>query len=232
MNDKGNKLFIIRGKADGKNVKFDPKDKQTVLDVCFNPTEYSIDKTNVFSMAAIPGLESPIIQYSRGNARTLSIELLLDTYTYNGKKDVHKQYISKLETFLSIDGEIHAPPPCKIVWGLLEFVGVLQDMRKRYVLFLDDGTPVRARVTLTWKEYVPVDIQIKTTPRSSPDRRKIHTLKEGDSLWFIAYRAYGEPRYWKVLAEANNIDDPRRLEPGKQIVIPPLKKGSEIQSAG
>jgi len=104
-------------------------------------------------------------------------------------------------------------------------VGVLDSMKKRYILFLDGGIPVRARVTLSFKEYIPVEIQIKKSPRSSPDRLKKYVIKEGDSLWQLSYKEYGEPYYWRIIAEANKIDNPILLEPGKEIDIPPKIRG-------
>ena len=222
MNEQKNKLLIIRGKLRGPVVMFDPGDASAVLRVYFNPTEYSLDKRTGYAEGAIPGLDSPIIQFTSGQARTLSLELLLDTYTYANKEDVREKYVTRLERLSVVDGELHAPPPCKVVWGSMEFVGVLEDLRKRYVFFLDDGTPVRARVNLTFKEYIPVELQVIRTPRSSPDRRKTRLVHEGDTLWAIAYDNYGSPAYWKVLAEANDIDDPREIKPGDEIVLPPL----------
>ena len=77
------------------------------------------------------------------------------------------------------------------------------------------------------KEYIPVEIQVKDSPFSSPDRTKKFLVKEGDSIWQISYTAYGDPKYWRVIAEENNIDDPRFLEPGKEITIPPLREEGE-----
>jgi hypothetical protein len=224
MAAKKDKLIIIRGKFQGSQVEFSSGESSAVFKVCFNPSEYTVSKRANYVEAAVPGLDSPIIQFNRGEARTLSIELLLDTVTYEDGGDVRMLYVQKLQSFLLVDGELHAPPPCKVVWGSLEFVGLLQDLTKRYVMFQDDGTPVRARVTLNFKEYVPVDLQLSATPRASPDRRKAHTLKRGETLWQLAHEAYGDPRYWKVIAEKNNIDTPRKLTPGRAIVIPPLER--------
>jgi Contractile injection system tube protein/LysM domain len=217
------KLTIVRGTYRGNKADF--SGASDTLTVTFNPSEYTIEKKNTYSEAAIPGLDAPIIQFSRGEARTLSMELLLDTYTYDDQADIRDAHIKTLEKFLAVDGELHAPPPCKVVWGSLVFVGVLEDTRKQFVLFLEDGRPVRARVTLTWKEYIPVEIQVRRMPRASPDKRKIHTFCEGDSIWKIAYDAYGDSRYWKFISEANAIDDPLRIEPGQRIAIPALKEG-------
>lgn len=214
-------LIIMRGKLEGKKARFEDN---AVINICFNPNEYSLDKSNTYAEAAIPGLNSPIIQFTSGKAKALSLELLLDTYTYDNGEDIRKKYIEKLEKLIEIDGEFHAPPPCKVIWGSLEFVGVLESMKKKYVLFLDDGIPVRAHVTLAFKEYIPVEIQIKQSPRSSPDRLKGYVIKEGDSLWQLAYREYGDPGYWRIIAEANGIDNPLSLEPAQQIFLPPLER--------
>jgi hypothetical protein len=221
MPEQGKKLTIIVGTYSGKKAIFDEGKK---IEVPFNPSEYSVDKSNSFSEATIPGLGSPIIQFTSGNTKTLSLELLLDTQAYDDGEDIRRKYIDKLEKLVEIDGELHAPPPCKVIWGTFEFVGVLDSLGKRYVLFLDDGTPVRARVTLSFKEYVPVEIQVRETPRSSPDRFKRHLIKEGDSLWYLSYKHYGEPGQWRVIADANKIDNPRILGAGEEIVVPPLEK--------
>lgn len=216
------KLSIIQGKWEKNKVKFD--NRSSVIEVSFNPTEYSINKNNVFSEASIPGLGSPIIQFNRGNVKTLSLELLLDTYSDGKGEDLKKKYIDRLEKLVNLDGDLHAPPPCKVLWGNLEFIGVLERLQKRYILFRDDGIPVRARVTLNFKEYIPVEIQTKSTPLSSPDRVKRYLVKEGDSLWQISHEAYGDPGFWRFIAEENSIDNPKSLEIGKEIVLPPLKE--------
>ena len=225
MVEKKDKLIIIRGKFQGSEVEFSSQSSDA-FKVCFNPTDYTISKKTSYAEAAVPGLDSPIIQFNRGEARILSIELLLDTYTYDDGGDVRTAYLQKLQSYLLVDGELHAPPPCKVVWGSLEFVGLLEDLSTRFVLFQDDGTPVRVRVTLSFKEYIPVSMQLSATPRSSPDRRKVHTLKRGETLWQLAYQAYGDPRYWKVIAEENNIDTPRKLTPGTGLVIPRLERNA------
>jgi len=219
----GNKnLKIVRGKVTGSSVLFDESEGKNVLTLPFNPTDYSIEKKNNFASAAVPGLESPIIQYASGDARVLSLEVMLDSYTYGQQQDLRDLYLAKIDRFLAIDEELHAPPPCKVIWGSLQFVGVLEDVKKQFVLFLDDGTPVRARVTLSFREYIPVEVQVHETQRASPDRYKLRTVKEGEALWHIAADAYGDPRMWKVLANANSLDDPFRLYTGSKLLIPKL----------
>jgi hypothetical protein len=214
------KLKIVRGKKTGSSVEFDESEAANVLNLPFNPTDYSIEKKNNFASAAIPGLESPIIQYASGDARVLSLEVMLDSYTYGQQQDLRDLYLATIDRFLAIDEELHAPPPCKVIWGSLQFVGVLENVKKQFVLFLDNGTPVRARVTFSFREYIPVEVQVRETPVSSPDRYKLRTVKQGEALWHIAADAYGDPRMWKVLANANGLDDPFRLRTGSELLIP------------
>lgn len=213
------KLSIIEGQLIGGMAVFVPGN---IIEIPFNPTEYSIDKSNSYSEATIPGLESPLVQFSHGANRTLSFELLLDTYAYEKGADVRSRYIERLEKLIEVNGIFHAPPPCKIVWGSTEFIGVLESMQKQYLMFKEDGIPVRARVNLSFKEYVPLLMQMAKSPRSSPDKHKIHLIKEGDSLWRLAYEEYGDPAYWRFIADKNQIDDPVNLVAGQKLILEPL----------
>jgi hypothetical protein len=222
-------LKIIPGVLEGGSFKFEETNK---IEVCFNPTDYSVNKSNQFSEEKNRGLGSGLIQFSHGNSGSLTLKLLLDTYAVAGdtKEDVRKKYIEKLEKLIEIDGEIHAPPPCQVIWGSLVYTGVVESIDKEYILFTGDGTPVRARVTLKLKEFVPVEIQVKKYAMSSPDRRKVFTVKEGDSIWMLANKAYGDPGSWRVIAEANKIDDPKELDAGQDIIIPVLVKNRGMVS--
>jgi LysM repeat protein len=49
-----------------------------------------------------------------------------------------------------------------------------------------------------------------------------HTVEEGDSLWAIAERFYGDGNQWGRIAEANadQVPDPNVIQPGQVLVIP------------
>lgn len=221
MIDEPERMTLTRGAYRGNKADFSGGE---TLVVHFNPTEYTLNKSSSYAEAAIPGLDVPVIQFSRGEARSLDFELLLDTITYGDQADIRETHLQALEKFLYVDGDLHAPPPCRINWGSLVFVGVVQDVKKRFVLFTREGIPVRARVTVTVKEYVPVDIQVRRNPRASPDRLKTWRVREGDQLWTLAHRAYGDPALWKRIAEANDIHDPLALEVGRDLRIPVLEQ--------
>ena len=185
--------------------------------VLFNPSDYTMEKSNEFASINIPGLESPMLQFSRGNLETLTMDLFFDSYEEN--KDV-RDYTSKITDLLKIDPEIHAPPILRFVWGSLNFTCVLSRVSKKFTMFRSDGIPVRATLSITFNEYMT---EVRK-PLESSDRTKSYTIKQGDSLWAIAAREYGDAAFWRLIAGKNRIENPRVLEIGREITIPPLEE--------
>ena len=193
------------------------------IPVRFNPTDYNLDKSTTFADQSLPGFTSPVTQFAGGEAETLSMELFFDTYEDTEEKDVRVQYTDKIDDLLEVEGETHAPPICRFIWGGLDFRCVLESAQKQFTMFLEDGTPVRARVNVTFKEYRPPDWQRRENPRESADRTKRHRVTEDETLWLIAAAEYGDPRRWRPIADANGITNPRTLQPGDELVIPTLE---------
>ncbi len=194
--------------------------KGKAIKVCFNPNQYSLDHGNQLTEIAIPGLRAPILQYVRGNSRTLSMELLFDTY--EARKDVRKEYTDKIYKLLDIDATTHVPPICTFAWKDFQFKCVLERVGGRFTMFLEDGTPVRATLNVSFKEYVEVNVLVREDPTQSADHTKTYIVKLGDTLSSIAAAEYGDPAKWRPIASTNRIDNPRVLAPGQVLVIPPL----------
>ncbi|MCP4898076.1 MAG: LysM peptidoglycan-binding domain-containing protein [bacterium] len=192
-----------------------------VIPLRFNPTEYQLQKANNFAEIAIPGLESPPIQFIRGSAETLSVEFLVDTS--DTLEDVREKYVNKLRDLLRINAELHAPPIVRFVWDTQLFRGVLESLDTTYLLFTPEGIPLRARLTTKMKEYRPVEVQVRESPRNSPDIDKTYVVRRGDTLSGIAAALYRDPSQWRAIATANGIHDPRQVEPGTVLNVPRLR---------
>jgi predicted Zn-dependent protease len=189
------------------------------IEVMFNPTDYSIDRGAHYAELAVPGLETPILQFVRGEADTLSLELFLDGSTGRGKVE---EKLRDLRALVKVNDELHAPPVCAFDWGGERFVGVVTSLKEKYTLFDENGTIQRARVTLSLKSYRTVAVQQREQKRQSPDRTRVRVLREGETLAMIANEAYGDPRLWRVIAEANDVDRPRFVAPGTPLRIPAI----------
>ncbi len=198
-----------------------PVTGDNVVEFKFNPTEYQLQKANNFAEIAIPGLESPPIQFVRGNCEKLSVELLADTS--GTLDDVREVYVNKLRNLLKIRMESHAPPIVTFVWSKNEFRGVVESLNITYVLFSPEGVPLRAKLSLTLKEYRPVQIQIKDSPKASPDLEKTWVVRRGDRLSSIAAAVYRDPGEWRAIAKANDIQDPRVVLPGTVLTLPRIR---------
>ena len=49
---------------------------------------------------------------------------------------------------------------------------------------------------------------------------QFHNVIDGDDLTQLAYRYYGNPILWYVIADANEIENPFELESGSSLLIP------------
>lgn len=191
-----------------------------IIPLRFNPTEYQLQKSNNFAEIAIPGLESPPIQYVRGSAEKLSVELLVDTS--DTLEDVRVKYVNALRGLMDINIELHAPPIVQLIWDTQVFMGVMESLNVSYVLFTPEGVPLRAKLSVSLKEYRPVKIQVKDSPKASPDQQKSYTVERGETLSSIAELVYKDPEQWRAIARANGIVDPRRVRAGTLLELPQL----------
>lgn len=59
----------------------------------------------------------------------------------------------------------------------------------------------------------------KTTTKKTATRTKtkIYVVKQGDTLWGIAYKLFGDGSKWRQLADDNGIKNPRKLPTGKRL---------------
>jgi hypothetical protein len=201
-----------------KKASIQPEGK-SAFDVLFNPNTYAVEKSNQIAEAAVPGLEAPILQYVHGNTRTLNMELFCDTY--EEKTDV-REYTDKIFNLLNIEASTHVPPICMVSWGGFSFRGVLDHCNGKFTLFLPDGTPARATLNITFKEYIDVEVLVRQNPTQSADHRKTRVVCAGDRLDVMAFEEYGDASNWRPIADANSILDPKNLEVGKRLVIPAL----------
>ena len=198
-----------------------PKVPDPRIPLRFNPSEYQLQKTNNFAEIGIPGLESPPIQFVRGAAEKLSLELLADTS--DTLEDVREKYVNKLRNLMRLNADTHAPPIVAFTWDTQVFKGVLESLTITYVMFSPDGVPLRAKLSVTLKEYRPAAVQFRESPTFSPDFDKTFVVRRGDTLSGIAGQVFRDPSRWREIARANDVVDPRRIRPGDALRIPRLR---------
>ena len=213
-------------------IEVDPRDRgpnlPPVIPVMFNPPEYTIAKGAQFAEIAIPGIDAPILQFIRGQTRTLSLELFFDGTRIGSSAalagDV-RLLVEPVAQLGRIQPNTHAPPRIRFIWGMgLSFRGVVDNVQQKFSLFSPAGIPVRATVTLSIKEYKTLEEQLKELNLQSADHTKRRVVKRGDTLSRIAFEEYGDATKWRPIADRNAelIPDPRRLVPGVTLEIPAI----------
>jgi nucleoid-associated protein YgaU len=207
------------------------KGERKVITVLFNPTEYSFERSNSYKTTSIPGLGSPLIQFVNGECDQLSMELFMDDYTDpNGPTSQltpESQPLSKrlkeLSGLLNVNRQIHAPPPVEFRWGSMVFHAIIEKLGRKVTMFHPDGTPARVTLSVSFKEYRTLKELIEDPRRESADKTKRRVTIGKEQLWAIAAREYDSASEWVLIAEANDLDDPRDIKPGDWLTMPAVE---------
>jgi hypothetical protein len=202
----------------------------------FNPERYTVSKSLQLAEIGIPGLDSPVVQYVRGQNEKISMELFFDTTDsgMTGSVTDVRDRTTQIYELLKVNGNLHAPPRVQLAWGSsgqLTSRGtnapwlVLESISEEFNLFSPEGVPLRAKLTVSFREAWTIEDQLAATPRHSSDRTKLHRVLTGETLSQIAYLEYGDPEAWRPIADANKLANPRLLQPGAVLVVPPAPTG-------
>jgi hypothetical protein len=205
-----------------------------------NPENYTFKYKIEQNEDQASGTSSSAPRFNRALPEDLELEFLFDRtgvitdYGAAGKeddktfKDEGGGIIDDVEKFKKVvfdyNGDEHKPNYLIISWGTLLFKGTLSEMDITFKLFKADGTPLRALAKGKFKGFVEDNLRIAKENNSSPDLTHVRIVKEGDTLPLMAFRIYGDSKYYLEVARVNEITNFRKLEVGQQIYFPPIDK--------
>lgn len=194
----------------------------------FNPAELQISRSNSWAGDSMPGRGVPRLRYTGAESGVLKVDLFFDTTdtgtavsTYTGKivalMDVDPSLPGSDETSHNV-----RPPYVTFHWGdLHSFKAVVSDLQLAFTYFSGTGTPLRATMSLTMRQYEPSNAFGRQNPTSgTPKPHRVHRVQAGETLDRIAATYYGDSTRWRALAAANSIADPLSLRPGSLISVP------------
>ncbi|MCG2584160.1 hypothetical protein [Massilia sp. TS11] len=123
------------------------------------------------------------------------------------------------------NGSIHSPNYLELVWGSgAQFYCRLTSLDIDYEMFRSDGTPIRAKLTAKFEQYLSPNQIEQMAKKSSPDLTHARTVLAGDTLPAMCARIYGDTKYYLGVAAYNGLAHFRQLRPGTTILFPPLEK--------
>lgn len=195
-----------------------------IIQFMFNPNEYSISKTNTYSPGNKVAKNEPDTKFQQGNPVELTLTIWFDTYNDGLDAEDVRNYTDPLYKLMEVEGG--APPIIEFKWGRVILKGVITSLKQKFTLFKPDGTPVRTSVDLSIKQKAndhggadSESFKLSTTA-GGPWPQKVVTATSATSLWSIAAATTGNASDWKNIAEANDIEDPLKLQNGSSIQVP------------
>jgi len=213
--------------------KVNPTDskKPNGIEVLFNPNSYSISKSVTWNpprstdgdkQPTSPITNAPVLSFGGGGSRVLTLELFFDVVELAPSINDVRTLTNEIVRLTMIAPEVQRPPTCEVSWGTypkgsdFPFIGVVSSLTQRFTLFRATGEPIRANLTVVFTEFLDPKVSLRDTDPEMTTR----VVKRGDTLSSIAADVYRDPTRWRVIAESNELDDPRSLEIGARLRIP------------
>jgi hypothetical protein len=195
------------------------------VDCMFNPFEYTVSKSNQYEQKQKNKSAVPEVEFKQAGPQKLVLSLMFDTYESDEDVSLKTNSLWKLmeaKTRESGQSNKKVPPPeVAFEWGVFRFVAVITDMTQKFTLFKSDGTPVRAKVDVTFTQHKDLNDYPSQNPTSGGGPlERVRTVVAGDRLDTIAYEVYGSAAKWRLIAVQNHITNPLALKPGQELSIP------------
>jgi Contractile injection system tube protein len=197
------------------------------------------------------GLKNDPFLYTGGGRTEILLDLLFDVNIAGSAQiteDVRELTRSLTELAEGSVGEdgYGQVPLVRFIWGKAwNVLGIVAAVAERLESFTPNGAPQRSWLRMRFvrtEDATPSqvdtlsgDLTTDDLPEEddvSPDELRFHETKgagerdedEGSSaerLDEIAASYYGNPAWWRVIANFNNIEDPTTVSAGDRLMIPP-----------
>jgi hypothetical protein len=192
------------------------------IQCAFNPETYTVSKTNIWTYKPNQSKDYPAPEFGGGMPMVYTMQLLLDVSLQGTDQSIKDQANALMK---AMHGGGSPPKFVTFSWGSTQLPKAAPlSISIQYAMFHPNGDPMRAFVDL---ELAQADDSAPPGQAQNPTTRgtaglRSHIVQDGDSLHSIAYESYGDPTRWRVIAEANGVDDPLRIERGTALSIPRL----------
>jgi hypothetical protein len=227
-------IKILRGVSEkNKPWRPGPPDKTIkTIKMGLNPKDLKIGGSSKWNDKPQKG-NGDHAEYLGAERRQLSFEMLLDGVEMQTPEELQAD-VDLLFACLAAREETKrnknpAPSFVQLAWGATNFTGTLQKLDVTYTMFDANGGPLRAKCSLSVREYVAA--AAKQNPTSGAIRSyQRRQVERGQSLAHIADEEYGVPTFWRAIAAFNGIDDPMRVRPGSVVLLPDRSDVQELMS--
>lgn len=198
-----------------------------VFRAMFNPVSFSQSYGITYTGAQGENTSARQMRYVKSPPSKLDLQLVLDgTGVADSGPSGSVPVAQQVKTFLSLAyeyrGDTHEPPYLRVQWGVLSFDCRLATLNVSYSLFDRDGTPLRAELSAGLTADEEDRKRTRKEQKASPDLTHTWLVRAGDTLPLLCRRIYGSAKHYSGVARVNGLDHFRHLEPGTELVFPPL----------
>lgn len=190
-----------------------------------NPETYKQDLSTSYQQERASNTAGAAHKFVRMNAQTISFDFYLDaTGVLDGVTSVPDEIAKFKAVAYDYNGEVHAPNYLQVSWAKQIFKCRLTSLNIEYTLFTPGGTPLRAKLGVSFQQFLSPDELAKLAKKSSPDLTHMRIVRAGDTLPVMCQRIYGSSEYYPQVAAHNGLREFRRLAVGSRLLFPPLEK--------
>jgi nucleoid-associated protein YgaU len=190
----------------------------------FNPKEVTISKSAQWAKKPAKGAKKAgPPEYNGADPCKLTVEMFFDA-TLKSDLSVVDSVEKLFSCCVPVDKTRTAnkpmPPLVVFKWGgITSFPAYVTQVNAKYTRFASNGVPIRAVCTVNLEE-MPSEAGKQNPTSGVLAVERVHTMVTGDNLALVAYQEYDDPAMWRPLAVYNGVDDPMRIVPGTQILLP------------
>jgi len=193
--------------------------------VMINPDSIKWQKNIEYNEQQPPDTSSASQRYKSTPSEKLNFDIVIDcTGIVDSTRTVMATEISALEKIVyTYNGTIHRPNFVKVQWGQnITFKGVLISLEISYTLFKPDGSPLRAKLSLAFSQYISPSTITEIDAPESPDLTHIVTVVQDMNLPQLCLQVWNDNSYYIQVAKFNKLDKFRNLKGITRLIFPPI----------
>lgn len=193
--------------------------------VMLNPDTIKLQRSIEYNETQPPDSSTTSQRYKNTPSDKLNFDIVIDcTGVVDKKRTKMSDEVKNLTHIIyEYNGEIHRPNFVMVQWGQnLIFKGVLASYDITYTLFNPTGSPLRAKISLGFTQYISPKAACECNKDSSPDISHMVTVTEGDSLPSLCQKVWNDKSYYVQVARYNGLNKFRELNGVSRLIFPPL----------
>jgi hypothetical protein len=193
--------------------------------VMINPDTIKWQRSIEYNEQQAPDSSSASQKYKSTPSDKLNFDITIDcSGVVDAKRTDMSTEISALEAIVfTYNGEIHRPNFVIIQWGKnFIFKGVLTSFETSYTLFKPDGSPLRAKVSLSFSQYISPSTVKKLDKQESADVTHIVDVVEGNTLPQLCNDVWNDSSRYVDVARFNDLNKFRNLKGIDKLIFPPI----------